>query len=294
VEGDEPCDDGNTDETDDCLIGCKAARCGDGKVWAGMEACDDGNEDDTHDCLSDCTLAGCGDGFVWDGKEPCDDGNEDDTDACLTNCTLPSCGDGFVQAGVEDCEDGDLDDLDECNNDCAAPRVVFLTSTSGNLGALGGVVGADAHCQSLAKDAGLQGNYAAWLTDGDKTTEPAQRFKSTEFKGWYILPTKTRVARGWMDLTMPNEAMPMNYLQAAITVTEKEIMVNSANVWTNTKVDGTQASPNGHCDNWTSDFDTDAGQTGLAKPGVLGVTWTAEAPNKCSFGMRLYCFEVAP
>jgi hypothetical protein len=229
--------------------------------------------------------------------EACDDGNEDDADACRNDCTLANCGDGVVWAGVEDCDDKDLDDLDECNNDCAAPRLVFLTSTLPSLnGKLGGVAGADAYCQSLASAAGMSGTYAAWLTDGDKTTEPAQRFQSTEFKGWYMLPTKppTRVARGWTDLTMPNDAMPMNYLQAAITVTEAGALVNSANVWTNTNVDGTQASPDGHCDNWTSDFDFDAGRTGLAKAGVLDASWTAEAPYKCGFGMRLYCFEVAP
>ena len=39
-EGDEECDDGNTDNTDGCTNACKLAACGDGFVHAGVEQCD--------------------------------------------------------------------------------------------------------------------------------------------------------------------------------------------------------------------------------------------------------------
>ena len=36
--------------TDDC-ISCQPSACGDGLVWAGNEDCDDGNQDNSDDCL---------------------------------------------------------------------------------------------------------------------------------------------------------------------------------------------------------------------------------------------------
>jgi MYXO-CTERM domain-containing protein len=116
----EECDDGNGVFTDDCVIGCQLAACGDNFVWAGNEECDDGNVDDTDECKADCTPAFCGDNIVWEGEEDCDDGDDDYGDACV-GCVDAECGDGFVQAGVEECDDGNEDDEDECRNDCTAP-----------------------------------------------------------------------------------------------------------------------------------------------------------------------------
>jgi cysteine-rich repeat protein len=107
----EECDDGNEDDSDDC-IACVSAICGDGFLQDGVEQCDDGNADDTDDCIA-CMMATCGDGFVEAGAEQCDDGNQDDTDDCVA-CSLPRCGDGFVQAGVEECDDANADDSDAC------------------------------------------------------------------------------------------------------------------------------------------------------------------------------------
>jgi MYXO-CTERM domain-containing protein len=116
----EECDDGNTDNTDACVVGCMLAVCGDGYVQAGVEECDDGNTDDTDSCLSNCTLPSCGDGVVQPGEE-CDDGNTDDTDGCVAGCRLATCGDGYVYVGVEECDDGNSNNTDECSNLCTLP-----------------------------------------------------------------------------------------------------------------------------------------------------------------------------
>ncbi len=60
--------------------------CGDGAVQAG-EACDDGNADDTDACVEGCRAAACGDGFVYAGVEECDDTNSDESDGCREDCT---------------------------------------------------------------------------------------------------------------------------------------------------------------------------------------------------------------
>jgi cysteine-rich repeat protein len=124
--GFEGCDDGNDDESDGCLNGCAAARCGDGIIRSdtvqgdnGFEVCDDGNDDDSDGCNGQCQEARCGDGVrrsdldpllrgpnatcelgchenevcsgtlcIPESYEACDDGNENASDACV-ECKVP-------------------------------------------------------------------------------------------------------------------------------------------------------------------------------------------------------------
>ncbi len=151
VNGNEVCDDGNSDDDDGCRNSCVLPFCGDeildegetcdppdSKVGPnqntcrdqcnycgdglinGDEACDDGNSIDDDECSNACRLAGCGDGVV-EGDETCDppgdpagqNGNE-----CRNDCTV--CGDGQVNGG-EFCDDANTDDTDGCRNDCSEP-----------------------------------------------------------------------------------------------------------------------------------------------------------------------------
>jgi len=149
VDPGEACDDGNDDDSDDC-VRCNPATCGDGAVHAGKEQCDDGAQnsdewgpgprcradcqgeaphcgdgvcqaehEDAAACPQDGCAAVCGNG-VKEGSEACDDGNQDDTDACLGTCQAASCGDGLVRAGVEDCDDANSENTDDCLNTCKA------------------------------------------------------------------------------------------------------------------------------------------------------------------------------
>ncbi|MEE2775843.1 MAG: DUF4215 domain-containing protein [Acidobacteriota bacterium] len=146
----EDCDDGNTDNNDDCRNNCVVPFCGDGLTDSGRgEECDDANGADGDGCRDDCTVEECGDGIpdpqeecddgnvqsgdgcsdtceleacgngVLDTGEQCDDGDLDDTDDCPTTCEDAFCGDGFVEAGEEECDDGNLDNLDGCDDTCA-------------------------------------------------------------------------------------------------------------------------------------------------------------------------------
>lgn len=60
---------------------CITAMCGNGDTDPG-EVCDDGDDDNTDECLSTCRAATCGDGYVHTGVEDCD-GTEE---SCLTSC----------------------------------------------------------------------------------------------------------------------------------------------------------------------------------------------------------------
>ena len=120
VAGDEPCDDGNQDNSDECLNGCVAPSCGDTFVHFGVEECDDGNTDDSDDCVK-CRLAKCGDGHVHPPEEACDDGvaNSDLIyGGCTSKCQPGAhCGDGKLN-GPEDCDDQNSDPKDGCLAGC--------------------------------------------------------------------------------------------------------------------------------------------------------------------------------
>ncbi len=113
---DEPCDDGNSSNTDACTNECKKAKCGD-HFTQGAEQCDDGNQSNTDDCTNACKLPVCGDTFVQAGEE-CDDGNSATGDACPKNCKNAVCGDGSMYIGHEQCDDGNRIDDDGCSNAC--------------------------------------------------------------------------------------------------------------------------------------------------------------------------------
>ena len=116
--GFEQCDDGNGNPNDDC-VSCAVAFCGDGFIHAGFEECDDANADNNDGCTNQCTQSGakCGNGVVEPGEE-CDDGNASNSDACLNFCLEAFCGDGFLHAGVEACDDGNGNNGDACTNQC--------------------------------------------------------------------------------------------------------------------------------------------------------------------------------
>lgn len=121
VEAGEACDDGNADNTDDCLVGCVAPTCGDKFVQFGEEECDDGNTVDGDDCTNACELAVCGDGVLHAPQEQCDDGpaNSDIVyGGCSKKCQLgPRCGDGVIN-GPEGCDDLNTDATDGCLVGC--------------------------------------------------------------------------------------------------------------------------------------------------------------------------------
>jgi len=64
-----------------------SGMCGNGFIDEG-EDCDDGNSEDGDECPSDCQKGPfCGDGIVDEGEE-CDDGNMLDGDGCSLSCKV--------------------------------------------------------------------------------------------------------------------------------------------------------------------------------------------------------------
>jgi len=122
LEGDELCDDGNTDDGDGCSANCLSVeRCGNGYLDTPIgETCDDGNSLNGDGCSADCRSdETCGNGLVDIGVgEVCDDGNTEDGDGCSADCMMgPVCGDGAVHT-PEQCDDGNMVGGDGCSADC--------------------------------------------------------------------------------------------------------------------------------------------------------------------------------
>jgi len=126
---DDDCPDGDmqckTRGDDGCSSDCQLELCGNGIRNSG-EACDDGNKNNSDDCVvkskTECFIASCGDGFLHDeehGTEECD--TLGDSEECNSDCTLSVCGDGKVnRVDGEKCDD-EFESAD-CNADCTLAR----------------------------------------------------------------------------------------------------------------------------------------------------------------------------
>ncbi len=127
----EECDDGNTNDDDDCRFpSCKIAVCGDGvrnMTGTHAEQCDGGVggvPTETVDCNIDCTNSVCGDGKVNQvDHEQCDNGTGLDSSSCDSDCTAPVCGDGHTNTlANETCDPGTVGaDTATCDSDCTSP-----------------------------------------------------------------------------------------------------------------------------------------------------------------------------
>lgn len=277
------CGDGICQMYDEDSISCAqdgcTPVCGNGVMEVG-EDCDDGNLENSDACLNNCKPASCGDGFIAASVEECDDTNLSDNDACTSACKMATCGDGFTWAGNEDCDDANDDDADTCDTACktVVHRKVFVSSAQYS-GSLGGLVGADAKCQTLAKTAKLSGTFKAWLSDA--TMGPAARFDTT-FVGIYELVDGTIVAHGWTDLA---DGMLVN----SIGLDELNNAMAEGAVWSNSSASG-ETLKGSACVGWTSAKVSDEGKLGLT--GAKDSTWTDSASTAlCSIYANIYCFE---
>jgi hypothetical protein len=172
-------------------------------------------------------------------------------------------------------------------------RIVFLSSMTFD-GELGGAAGADGKCQALAADAGLSGQYMAWISTS--TSSADQRFLHSTVP--YVLPTGQIVAYSFANLVGGEMAHPINV--------DEHLMIYDGGcvagyepcgwtaVWTETKADGTydEAGAAASCLGFAND-DASTGHVGSYLS--TDSTWTAGtgvgAPPLCDNTFPLYCFQ---
>lgn len=282
----EGCDDGNLVDGDGCSAQCITEFCGDGIKHPGEE-CDDGEANDNMAaCKEDCKIQACGDGHTGP-EESCDDGNLDDDDGCSAQCIVEFCGDGIQQMN-EACDDGNDDEFDGCTSQCVVDvRLVFVTSDM-YTGDLGGVDGADMICNTLALDAQLPGDYKAWISTS--VNEPANSFLHSAVP--YVLVDSTKVADNWNDLTdgTLDHAIDLTETGQPAPVTATACSGNNRLVRTGTASNGTLASPNRHCNDFTSSSPSRTGRTGSTDAQDYKWTQCGNFQN-CSTSMPIYCFQ---
>jgi hypothetical protein len=153
---------------------------------------------------------------------------------------------------------------------------VFLTyfDYTGNLG---GLTGADAQCQQMAKVSGLPGEYKAWLSDG--TGSPCTRFVQVSVP--YRRVDGVKVADNWADLLDGGLAAPINVTNNGQTV--------NGGVWSATWPNGTLDDSSSTCGGWRVGDRSEIGNIG-ASPNTDGF-WTRLTNRSCEDLASLYCFQ---
>jgi hypothetical protein len=161
----------------------------------------------------------------------------------------------------------------------------FITSTGSGKGAdLGGLAGADAHCQALAKAAGA-GNreWRAYLSATAVDGKPAVNAKDRIGAGPWFNAKGVQVAANVADLHSDN-----NKLSKENSLTEKGDVVNGRgdkpnqhDILTGSNLDGTVSGAT--CNNWTSsagDGSATVGHHDRQGGGANPTSWHSAHPSK--------------
>lgn len=192
----------------------------------------------------------------------------------------------------------------------SADTSFFVTSAGPGKGAdLGGLEGADRHCQTLAEAAGLRGRmWHAYLSTQAVGGAPAVNAKDRIGRGPWQNAKGTVIAKDVADLHGPG-----NNLNKQTALTEKGEMVkgrgdtpNEHDMLTGSQADGTAfaAGQDMTCGNWTKSGADGSAMLGHhdragSDPGPAGQSWNSSHPSRgCSQeGLRstggaglFYCF----
>lgn len=171
------------------------------------------------------------------------------------------------------------------------PLGFFITSVGKGDGAnLGGLAGADAHCQALAKAAGAgDRQWRAYLSAAASGNQPAVNAKDRIGSGPWYNAKGVMVAQNVADLHSDN-----NKLGKENSLTEKGAVVkgrgdtpNEHDILTGSNLDGTLATgaADTTCRNWTSNGDGSAmvGHFDKQGGGANPNSWNSAHPSKgCS------------
>lgn len=195
------------------------------------------------------------------------------------------------------------------------PMSFFVTSAGKGDGAnLGGLAGADAHCQALAAAAGAGSRtWHAYLSANASGNQPAVNARDRIGQGPWYNARGGRIAQNVGDLhgDTVEQARLGNNLSRTTALTEKSEAVpgagstpNEHDILTGSQTDGRAYTDGADhtCSNWTSNAATGTAQLGhFDRTGGGNTSWnSAHASRGCSQPAlvstggagRLYCFAV--
>ncbi|MFH1399309.1 MAG: dockerin type I domain-containing protein [Candidatus Woesearchaeota archaeon] len=174
-----------------------------------------------------------------------------------------------------------------CSEKPKEPLLVFVSSQVYN-GNLGGLSGADAKCNALAKQAGLTGSFKAWFSD--QSVDVKDRFTVKDKP--YVLKNGKPVANDFADILSCSPSCLLN----KINITEKGLAAPTtiSSVWTGTASTGAKigADGNSNCKSWTQSSNSYTGQVGSYA--AINGEWTSKTKYQCNLQFSLYCFEDTP
>ncbi|MEP6960481.1 MAG: lectin [Acidobacteriota bacterium] len=195
------------------------------------------------------------------------------------------------------------------------PISFFITSAGNGKGAnLGGLAGADAHCQMLADTTGTTFAWHAYLSTQARNGQPAVNARERIGKGPWNDKNGIVIAADIATLhgDTAEQARAGNLLNKRSGIDEKGTPVhgvgdtpNTHDILTGSTTDGrAYADAADHtCSNWTSEAADGKAQLGHFDRNGGGVSWnSAHASNGCSqpnlvatggAGL-LYCFAIGP
>jgi cysteine-rich repeat protein len=208
-------------------------------------------------------------------SEGSDDGSSGATTSMTSDSGGAACGNDTLEPG-EECDDGNIEPGDGCHSDCTVSKSVFLTKTTLPGSDLGGLLGAHAICQLEADDAGLAGEFKAWLS----TSNIAAMTELAHSTDAYRLVDGTLVANDWADLT------------DGVLTTQIDLLADGGEVrgdlrvWTGTGPSGEIILPS--CGDWS--MDAISGHVGRVSWAVAD-DWTDFTNDSCNESRGLYCFE---
>jgi hypothetical protein len=157
-----------------------------------------------------------------------------------------------------------------CSSSGDPHKRVFVTRAT-FAGNFGGLVGADAQCNSFAVAAGLRGTWRAWLSDS--ATNALDRMADV---GPWVDMKGNRVFR--------DKAQMMGFPDIGVAFNETQGMIAST-VWTGTVLGGSKATS--HCGDWTGGGD----RQGITGNAITPDSWTDAGPRSCTDSHSLLCFE---
>ena len=166
-----------------------------------------------------------------------------------------------------------------CRGAVDCTRVVFVSSQD-YTGALGGIVGADAKCQTLADlstNPRIKGHtFQAWVS----TLADSVATRFVHGSQPYVLGNATVIASDWTDLTKGT-------LSAGIDLDELSQTRNNVEAWTATDSSGAGYAGLG-CESWVNG---NAGGGVYGNVGGSGNGWSSSSADSCTKPNALYCFE---
>jgi len=195
------------------------------------------------------------------------------------------------------------------------PMSFFVTSAGKGDGAnLGGLAGADAHCQALAAAAGAGSRtWHAYLSANASAGQPVVNARDRIGQGPWYNARGARIAQNVSDLhgDTVDQARLGNNLSRTTVFTEKNEVVpgagstpNEHDILTGSQTDGRAYTDGADhtCSNWSSNAATGTAQLGhFDRTGGGNTSWNSahpsrgcSQPNLVSTGGagRLYCFAV--